>query len=349
MTEARARIARRLRRQSDACARLGSSLYAGLLEHAAADAEAGGPVWEVLQGHDMDAAGSALALRFMGAVHRLALAGRAPRLAALYPSAGGRPGGPDETWQAFAAVLEPLAEDVQGLLSEPVQTNEVGRCAALAGGFLVMAREFGLPLRMLEIGASAGLNLRWDHYRYEARGATWGPADSPVRLCDFDGPPVPPFDQSAEVAERAGCDPRPLDPASAGDRLTLLSYVWPDQLHRIRLLRAALAVAERVPVPIATATADEWLAERLPDTTPGAATVVFHSIVMQYLSDDVRAKVDELIESAGRAATRVAPLARISMEPGGEEADVHLQMWPGGNRRLIARAGYHGSPTRWLP
>ncbi|MDP9480944.1 MAG: DUF2332 domain-containing protein, partial [Actinomycetota bacterium] len=79
--EARGAVARRLRRQAEACRALGSPLYAHLLERSAVDAEAGGPAWAVLAGHEDDPPDSALALRLMGAVHRLVLEGRAPALA----------------------------------------------------------------------------------------------------------------------------------------------------------------------------------------------------------------------------------------------------------------------------
>ena len=89
MRKARAAVARRLLRQARWCGRLGSPLYEELLERAAADVEAGGECWQVLAGREGDPPGSALALRLMGAVHRLALDGRAPGLAAHYPSTGG--------------------------------------------------------------------------------------------------------------------------------------------------------------------------------------------------------------------------------------------------------------------
>src|SRR5947208_1364179 len=82
------------------------------------------------------------------------------------------------------------------------------------------------------VGASAGLNLRWDRFRYEARGLTWGPADSPVRLCSYNSDVPLPFDVDARVVDRAGCDAAPVDPTTEDGRLTLLSYVWPDQPHR---------------------------------------------------------------------------------------------------------------------
>ena len=59
-----------------------------------------------------------------------------------------------------------------------------------------MAAESGLPIRLLEVGASAELNLRLENYWFEAGGAGFGEPDSPVRFVDvWDGgtPPLAPF------------------------------------------------------------------------------------------------------------------------------------------------------------
>jgi hypothetical protein len=325
---------------------LGSPLYARLLEASAADVLEGGPSWTVLEGRDMDDAGSALALRFMGAIHRLVLQGRAPALAAYYPSAGGRSGAGAE--RTFLETVEELRDQIRPLLDRPVQTNEVGRAAGLIGGFLTVAERSGLPLRILEVGASAGLLLLWDHFRYEARGTTWGPADSPVRLCDFNSEFPLPFDQPARVTQRAGCDTQPVDPTSDEGRLTLLSYVWPDQTGRIRNLRAALEIAARVPAEVERANAADWLERELAEKTPGQATIVYHSIVLQYLSDEDFERVGRAITSAGRAANADAPVAWLRMEPGGEQAQVRLTLWPEGRERSVASCSYHGAAVRWL-
>jgi hypothetical protein len=239
--------AEHLRWQAGWCRKLGSQLYGHLLERAADDVEAGGPASRALEDRDASQR-SMLGLRLMGSVHRLVLQGDAPDLARVYPSTGGR-ADTEVAWRAFSALLEERWEDVGRGIERPVQTNEVGRAGALIGGFLEVARATGKPLRVLEVGASAGLNLRWDRFSYEARGETWGPPDSPVRLCSFNGDVPLPFDVTARVAERAGCDTDPVDPTTEDGRLTLLSYLWADQIARVRLLRAALEVAAEVPVP----------------------------------------------------------------------------------------------------
>jgi hypothetical protein len=344
-------LTERLRFQSLACERVGSPLYASLLAHAADDLEDHGATWEVLRGHEQDPGPSALALRLMGAVNRLVLKGEEPELAAVYRQAA-PPGAqqPDlqdaDVWEAFRAVLERRREDLRRLVELPVQTNEVGRSAALLPGFLSFAAETCLPLRLLEVGSSAGLNLRWDRYRYLADDFAWGPVESSVRM-DFElrgevGFPTP---ETVEIAEREGCDASPIDPATEGGRLSLLAYVWPDQPARIERLQAALGMAADQPAPVERAAAAPWLRDKLAAPHPGQATLVYHSIVMQYMSDDERAEFKGHMKAAGERATAGAPLGWLRMEPAGELAEVRLSTWPGGEDRHLALVGYHGTPV----
>jgi hypothetical protein len=335
-------IAGLLRFQSAACGYVGSPLYEDLLARAADDYERGGPTLRVLEGREDDPKDSALALRLMGAVHRLALTGRAPALARRYAAADGDD---ERTWEAFRATLEDRADELRPLVERPVQTNEVGRCAALLPGFLDVAARTGKPLRMLEVGASAGLNLGWSEYRYEAGGFAWGHSGSALRI-EFElvggGRPEA---VSVTVAERAGCDASPVDPGSEEGRLTLLSYGWPDQAARMERLRAALEIAAARPAPVERGGAVEWAAERLAEPAPGLATILFHSIVMQYLSEDERDAFLRVMQEAGSRADEDTPLAWLRMEPDGERAAVRLLTWPGGEDRLLAHSGYHGTPV----
>ncbi|HEX6238676.1 MAG TPA: DUF2332 domain-containing protein [Acidimicrobiales bacterium] len=353
MATARPRLAlpEVLAHQRDACARLGSALYARLLEAVAADVAAGGPCAAVLvpASRERDPLASALPLRFLGAVHRLVLDGRAPALARHYPSAGGSPG--PTLVDDFLATVGELRTDIAARIGHGVQTNEVGRSAALAPGFVEVARRCGLPLRVLELGASAGLNLRWDHYWYDTGASTLGDPGSPVRFVGvwegeaptLGGPGVPPV----TVVERAGCDRSPLDPASEDARRTLRSYLWPDQVERLARLDAALDVAARVPAPVDAADLGTWLAARLTEPRPGVATVVVHSIVWQYVDRRARDRMRVALRRAGEAATARAPIAWLRMEPAGQVADLRLTRWPGGREEVLGTAAYHGIPTWW--
>jgi hypothetical protein len=345
MTEPAERaIAAQLRWQAEMCSKIGSPLYAGLLERAAEDVEAGGPIAEPLRGHEDDPQLSVLGLRLMGAVNRLVLTGREPALADAYAD-----GDRARAWEELRDVVSRDGSELHDLVELPVQTNEVGRCNALLFGFTEVATATGLPLRLLEVGASAGLNLRWDRYHYVAGDLSWGPADSPVQLeLELEGEDVPTFPLAVEISARHGCDASPIDPTTEEGRLTLLAYIWPDQADRIARMQAALKVASELPIEIDREPAASWTKRMLSEPMPGQATVIYHSIVSQYLSDEERGAFHANIQSAGERATKEAPLAWLRMEPGGERADAHLTTWPGGETRHLARVGYHGSPVELL-
>jgi hypothetical protein len=331
--------------QAAACTESASPLYGRVLDAVADDLRAGGPTTRLLGGRGDDPFGSALALRFLGAVHRIVLEGRAPALGAHYPSVGGREG-PDLA-ATFLATVDEHESEIGLMLEDGVQTNEVGRSAVLVGGYATVTHRTSLPLRVLEVGASAGLNLRWDHFAYDTGRVVSGDPDSPVRFAGVwqgDPPDLPP---RFEVAERRGCDRNPLDATTPEGRLTLMSYVWPDQVERFSRLEAAIEVARRVPAKVDRAEADMWIADRLTLPLPGIATVVVHSIVLQYLPREARARLKGAIHTAGERASGASPLAWLRMEPAGERAELRLTTWPGGEERVLASAGYHGSPIWW--
>ena len=332
-----------------------SPLYHRLLGLAIEDAEQGGICDEVLAETPEDVAPvlDALPLRFLGGVHRLVLDGDAPDLARFYPSAGGHfeADSPDvDPDPVFLATVAEHRDRVVESLGRTVQTNEVGRCASLLPGFLAVAESTGLPLRVLELGTSAGLNLRWDHYRYEGGdgGSAWGAEDAPLRFADVYVDPRPRLDVEAVVVERRGCDRNPIDAASTDGAQLLRSFVWPDQLDRFAALDAALDLAPSIPVDVDRADAAEWVEEQLGDTRKGVATVLFQSIVWQYLTPETRAAVRSVVKETGARATADAPIAWLRMEPGSEPtkgAEVRLRRWPG-EEQLLAITGYHGRPVR---
>jgi hypothetical protein len=346
-------LARRFRAQAEQCARHGSPLTAALLQGAADDDEAGGAVHELLLPFVDEPSGSVVSLRFAGALHRLVLERRAPELALHYPSVGGT-ASVTGAWPAARRVVEEQSAVLAAGIRRPVQTNEVGRSAALYGGLLHVAADNGLPIRLLELGASAGLNLRPDRFAYElGNGVVLGDPASPVRLPQPWTGRLPPYAEPLRIVDRGGCDPAPLDPGNEADRLTLTSYVWADQVERVERLRGALRIAADSPLSVEALPASPFLARELAEPRLGVATVVWHSVVRQYLSLPERAAVDRLLAEAGERATEEAPLVRLSLEPERVAEStfrfvVGVTRWPGGRSQVLAECLGHGPPVRWL-
>jgi hypothetical protein len=337
------RLATMFRRQADSAIQRGSPLYTSLLHRVAEDIARRGPCLDLLSPRAGERAGQALPLRFMAAAHRLALSGQAPRLAPHFPSAGGDADA-DGAWAALSALVSERAQELDDLLDLPLQTNEPGRSRALVSGHLAVAARTGLPLRLFEIGASAGLNLNLPRYRFESEAGVIGDPHAAVRLESAPWPlPAP----RLEVAEARGCDTRPLDAREAADRLTLRCAVWADQAERLALLDAALAVAREHPPEVATADALDWATAIRPSA--GTATVIYHSVVEQYLERAAREQLTSIITALIREANDEAPVAWLSLERPLERrtdglAEVRLALSPDPERRLLGRTSYHGSP-----
>jgi len=328
-------LSRRLRRQAAWCTELGSPFYASLLESTADDLEMEGPAMDVLSGFEEEGAEAALALRLMGAVHRLVLEGAVPDLAVRYPSSGGD-GDATAAWPAFRQALADHRERIRALLASGCQTNEVGRSAALLGGFLEVAHRAKKPLRILEIGASAGFNLRWDRYRYESSEGAWGDESSHVRF-DHSYEVSPPFNRTVDVVERKGCDLNPIDAATAEGALTLRSFVWADQLGRMAQLDCAIETAAEIPVDVERIAAADFLERELARPRDDVATVVFHSVFMQYVKHSERERILAVLEREGPH--------HLSLEPGAT-ADTRFEVRLDGE--LLGTSMAHGSRVRWL-
>jgi hypothetical protein len=325
-------------------------MYAELCRLLVDDYEVGGVSTGVLAGYEDRPFGDAIALRLLGSVHRLVLAAEAPELAAFYPSVGGS-WDPVLGWEAFEQVLQSRSAELRSLLTQPPQTNEVGRAAALYGGLLQLAEAVPLPVRLFEIGASGGLNLRADHFRYNvADGTSFGAADSPVVFDQaWSGQALKPA--PLRIAERVGSDIAPVNPLTEEGARTLTSYVWPDMPVRLARLRGALEIAQQVPADVRREDAVSFLHGL--ELSRGHVTVVWHSIMWQYLTRDDRAAVEARLAELGATAGESTPLARLRLEPlprsagGPYDFLVELQLWPGGVRRVLGRAEPHGQGLIW--
>jgi hypothetical protein len=348
----------RFRRHADSIERAGRSpLSVALMRGGADDIESGGVLADLVAGIPLPA-GQAPALRVLAALHRTVLEGLAPGLRPYYPSVGGELP-PDGVWCAAEVALRDNADYVRSCLHRGVQTNEPGRSAVLFGVLLWVTRRYRQPVRLFEIGASAGLNLLATEYSYRVHGSVLGRRDSQVV---FDEPwvsvPVTDLigaDRDLVVAQRRGCDVAPIDATSSDGRITLMSYIWSDEAERVARMRAAIVVAEMHPPAVDEESADRWLARvlRSPDDAASGPSVrvVWQSVMAQYLSPDIRSAVTDRIDEAGAMADEEGPLVYARMEPGDypvRSFQVVISCWPGGDGVTMAHAGDHGPPVHWI-
>ncbi len=346
-------LIRALKLQAAGCAAFGSPFCAGLLERVAEDVEAGGPSQALFApwagASTRTLLNDAVPIRLLGALHDLVLSGGAPHLAAAYPRPD-RPAEVDRAWSAAREVMASQGERLAAFMAHEPQTNEVRRSACLLGGLLTVAKETGLPLRCLELGASAGLNQLWDRFRYDfCEAGAWGDPGAPVTIAAEWRGHAGPFDTRVSVIERAACDRAPVRLADPIARRRLRAFVWADQFDRLARLDAAIAAALAAGISVEAADAVAW-AERHATPTPGAATVLFHSVFQQYMAPESQAALAALAQRRGEAATADAPFAWLRMEPPPHNLaimELRLTLWPGGEDRRLASVHPHGAWVEW--
>jgi hypothetical protein len=255
---------------------------------------------------------------------------------------------PEGVWPAAAATIDERFGWIRERLELGVQTNEPGRSAVMFAALLWLTDRYGMPIRLLEIGASAGLNLLFDRYCYVVDGVELGDVLSPLRFVE-PWTPGPAIDvvaaaRSLRVPARGGCDLAPLDPSRPEHRLRLLSYIWPDELQRIERARTALDVAAESPIPVQERAASAWLAEQLAGPADGQLTAVWHSVVRQYVPT---AEWDSVQSAIAEAA---GPTVELAMEPSADKPglfELSFRDDPDEEYQRLAWCGDHGPPVLW--
>lgn len=243
---------------------------------------------------------------FYAAVHYLLMKGEDSDLARFYPSLVDDPRSPEHVGDPFRNFVLAHEETIVELgRTKFTQTNECRRCVALLPA--IWATGFS-RFHLIDLGASAGLNLLADRYRYRWNGMEWGP-DSPVVLeTELRGAAPVPAD--IDVLSRTGLDLNPIDPDDPADRLWLEALVWPEHGERRQRLQAALEMASGAVLHMVAGSALDTLGPVLDGLPAGEPAVVMHSFTLNQFTLEERDRVSEIV--AERRDER--PVARVFFE-----------------------------------
>lgn len=233
-------------------------------------------------------------------VHYLLLGDPDDPLAAWYPSLGGAAtGDPGPAFTAFC--LRHRDELVALMRGRLVQANVVERAAALRLGMAEVARLTRDTVTFIEVGSSAGVHLRFDAYRYDVGGRTWGDASSPVLVpVAWRGGEPPALGPLPVIRDRVGVDLHPIDAADPAERRWLRALVWPENLAQAALQEAALAVVAADPPRTVAGDMVEVLPRVVAEVPYGTPVVVFHAATRLHVAAGHREAFDAAIAGIAR-------------------------------------------------
>ena len=257
-----------------------------------------------LAGHAMP--GQPAANMLFGAVQYLLLDNVDHPLNAWYPAISGRVAPEEDPVPVFRDFCRRYRDEiVEVIATRRTQTNEVARCIALVPALALAADRSDHPLAIVELGASAGLLLAFDRYRYIYGGKTWGPAGSAVQLSPELRGASPPLPEALRVESRLGIDLHPVDITAEREVRWLDAMVWPGHEQRRRHLRAAISLVAPDPPRVVAGDALELLPGILDSVPPGVNPVVLHSFALFQWDSDQRARLDGILRNAGRPVHRI--------------------------------------------
>ena len=247
--------------------------------------------------------------------------------------------------EAFANFCSDHRPEILELVrSRRVQTNEIRRCSALMPAFgIVTSLEPGRPLALIDVGASAGLNLLWDQYRYAySDGSEYGPAESPALIDCEARTPMPDFPKDfPTVGFRVGIDLNPVDLRDDEQYKWMAALVWPDHPDRAALLSAARSIWLEDPPAMVKGDAVEVLPGVLNSAPRDATLCVFHCHTLNQFPVDARRRFYDILKEESERRT----LYHVLME--GEEMSLDRIDRGNSDTVLSARRNAHGRWVEW--
>jgi hypothetical protein len=242
----------------------------------------------------------------LAALHDLALAGRAPALAAAYAAADG-----DAAAAAAIDTLLRMTDSVVAIAARrKTRANQTGRCAVLYPAIAEAASRVGADaVGLIDVGCSAGLNLNVDRVGITySNGQTLGdPSSSVQQQASIVGDRPLPARAMPEVVTRIGIDLDPVDVTDADEARWSRACVWPEQAAT---LEAEIALAATAPPLLLQGDALELLPDALARVPADALPVVTTTWALSDYSLESRLR---FLHRLDKAATD-RPVAWVSTE-----------------------------------
>jgi hypothetical protein len=272
---------------------------------------------------------------FFAAVHDLLLSGAPHPLREFYPSVvGGAARAPAAAGPVLIDFCRRHHDALAALVrTRLVQSNVVRRVIGLRFALWAIGKSCRQAVHLIEVGASAGLLLNVDRYRYLIGEQVFGRPDATVTVdSQWRGTrPPPDLNDVPAIASRVGVDLNPILATDVAGHRWLKALVWPEERTAAALLTAALTEARNDPPVVITGDAIDVCPKIGRELPAGEPRVVFHAATRMHVPAERRVAFDNAIDSIGQDG----PLYHVWLEP----ADAWHHPYPADDRGVVAMHG----------
>lgn len=310
----------------------------------------------------------AVPLRFIAALHYIKLNRVEDKFISIFPDSSTAQAYSDaHKFHIISDIIIQYQQRIIEFMKHEPQTNEINRSTTLLIGMLYVMKLFNnTRLSCYEIGSSAGLNTLFHRYCHNIQTIDRHGGISAVKIGDINSSvqctsdwitPLPTSLTSLNITSDhitvRGSDRSPVDLHDSDSVTRLQSYVWPDNIDRLYRLQSALELAQSMNVHIDQYDACEYVLSYV-KLHSNAITILYHTIVWQYLTHEAKHRIEQHMIELGRQATYDSPLVWLCMEST-DQVDmsytVQCRIWPNASqhthqlpdRIILAYCHAHGT------
>jgi hypothetical protein len=291
---------------------------------------------------------------FFGAVHYLVLKDKNCLLASYYPSITKslkNSALPFEVFKDFCIHSE--SQIVELISSKIVQTNVINRCSYLIPILSELINKGQKNASIIDIGASAGLNLNFDLYEYWTNGQKiFGDSSVKIEFETKDSAIIPILPINYSV-RKIGIDQHLINPQNEDEKLWLNALIWPDHLERFNSMERALELRENDKIEMFQASTVPQFEEIINGQRNDETLIVYATHTLYQFSPENRQDFFNMLDRIGKKRDfhflSVESTRYLQEKYKSSQTVIELTNYSNGQKieKFIAETNVHGNRIRW--
>jgi hypothetical protein len=291
---------------------------------------------------------------FLAAVHYIVLKNKGCELAKYYPSVNKDLNVQELPYQLFKEFcIKYEAQIIELISTRIVQTNVISRCSYLMPILSELINKGQKNACIIDIGASAGLNLNFDLYEYWTDGQKiYGDSSVKIEFQTIDSAikSILPINY---LIRKIGIDQNLINPQNEDEKLWLNALIWPDHLERFNSMEKALELRQNDRIDMIKASEVNQFEEIINNQRADETLIIYATHTLYQFSPDNRHDFFTMLDRIGKKRDfdflSVESTRYLQEKYKSSQTVIELTSYTNGkkNEKFIAETNGHGNWIRW--